>query len=103
MNRLSPEAYWQRFAAAARQPEVAAPPQPGTGQVPSGFVQRVVARAMQARREFSLLLWERWSWRAALAAALGAVVLGGLVLRHARQSSLDVPSGMLEVPQLQPP
>ena len=103
MNPLPPEERWQRFAAAARQGAATVPLQPIPNKAPSGFVARVVAQAMQARREFLALLWERWSWRLALVVATVAVVFGGLVLRHARQARLDVPSVILEVPPLEAP
>lgn len=103
MNPLPPEDHWQRFAAAARQGQLDAPSQPLGGQAPAGLVARVVARAMQARREFLALLWARWSWRVALAAAAVAVVVGCLVARHKHQPRLDVPATMLEVPPLKAP
>ena len=100
MKRLAPEDQWQRFAAAARQSQVVAPPQPVATQAPASLVARVVARAMQARREFLALLWERWSWRLALATAAVAVALGCFVLRHKNHIRLDVPATTLEVPPL---
>jgi len=103
MKRIPPEEQWQRFAAAARQAPLAAPPQPAAGPAPAGLVARVVARAMQARREFLALLWERWSLRMALAAAIVAVAAGCFVLHHKNQPRLDVPSVILEVPPLQSP
>ncbi|MEI7911552.1 MAG: hypothetical protein WCK77_18110 [Verrucomicrobiota bacterium] len=100
MKPLAPEEQWQRFAAAARQRQLDTQPQADAGQPPAGFVVRVVARAMQARREFLALLWERWSWRVALATAAVAVVLGGFVIRHKTQLRLDVPTTTLDVPPL---
>lgn len=100
MKQITPEEQWQRFAAAARQSQAVTPPQPVCAQAPAGFVARVVARAMQARREFIALLWERWSWRLALATAAVAVALGWFVLRHKNQLRLDVPAPTLEVPPL---
>ncbi|MEI7956120.1 MAG: hypothetical protein WCJ66_13205 [Verrucomicrobiota bacterium] len=101
MKSIPPEEQWQRFAAAARQQQQAADhPQPACRQAPAGFVARVVARAMQARREFLALLWQRWSWRLALATAAAAVVVGGFALRHKKQLRLDVPSSTLEIPPL---
>jgi hypothetical protein len=105
VNPIPPEDHWQRFAAAARQGQLSAPSPTVAGPAPAGLVARVVARAMQARREFLALLWERWSWRVALAAAVAAaaVALGGWVIRHKHQPRLDVPATMLEVPPLQSP
>ena len=62
MKPTAPDDPWQRFAAAARHSQHMTAP-PGNGQAPAGLVARVVARAMQARREFLELLWQRWSWR----------------------------------------
>jgi len=105
VNRYAPEDRWQRFAAAARQGTVVVPSQaPDSGQsAPVGFVARVVAQAMQARREFLALLWERWSWRVALVTAAVAATLGFLVVQHGHQPRLDVPSISLEVPPLESP
>ena len=100
MKQLTPEEQWQRFAAAARQTQLTAPPPAAAGPAPAGLVARVVARAMQARREFLALLWQRWSWRLALATAAVAVVLGCLVVRHKSQLRLDVPTPTLEIPSL---
>lgn len=100
MKRIAPEEQWQRFAAAARQSQVVVPPQPASAQAPAGLVARVVARAMQARREFLALLWERWSWRVALATAAVAVALGCFVLCHKSHFQLDVPATTLEIPPL---
>jgi len=100
MKTIPPEEHWQRFAAAARQQQLVERPHPPCGQAPAGFVARVVARAMQARREFLALLWQRWSWRLALATAAAAAVLGGFALRHKIQLRLDVPSSTLEIPPL---
>src|ERR1035437_4425008 len=101
MNPRLPNDPWQRFAAAARQGAAMAPPPPLPA--PSGFVARVVAQAMQARREFVALLWERWSWRMALATAAIALALGGWVLRHPPAACLDVPPLTLDVPTLESP
>lgn len=103
MNRISPEERWQRFAAAARQGPGITPAQAMDRQPSPGFVARVVARAMQARREFLALLWERWSWRMALATASAALLLGGFVLHHSHQPRLDVPPVTLDVPPLLAP
>ena len=103
MNPLPPEEYWQRFAAAARRGTEIAPPPPLSGPPPTGFVVRVVALAMQARREFLALLWERWSWRMALATAAIALTAGYFVMRHTNQPYLDVPADTLEVPPLETP
>lgn len=103
MNQGPPEERWERFVAAARQGVVRATPPPVTGSAPEGFVARVVARAMQARREFLALLWERWSWRVALATAVLAVGIGYFVMRHANQPCLDVPPVILDVPSLESP
>ena len=103
MSRIPPEDRWARFAAVARQAPSSSPAQADSGQAPAGLVARVVARAMQARREFLALLWERWSWRVALATAAVAVVLGYFVVRHAWQARLDIPSATLDVPPLQSP
>jgi len=97
---ITPEEQWQRFAAAARQTQVLTPPPPVCGHAPAGLVARVVARAMQARREFLELLWQRWSWRLALATAAVAVALGGFVICHKAQFRLDLPAPTLEVPPL---
>jgi len=103
MNRMAPEDRWQRFAAAARQGGATAPPQPVASQAPAGFVARIVARAMRARAEFMALLWERWSWRMALATALVAVAAGWFAIFHANQPRLDVPAVTLDVPTLEAP
>jgi len=103
MNPPPPEERWQRFAAASRQGAATLPQQPVPSKAPAGFVARVVAQAMQARREFLALLWERWSWRVALAVATVAVALGCFVLRHAKQPRLDVPPVILDVPPLEAP
>lgn len=104
MNQLPPEERWQRFAAAARQGAATAPLlQPEPSKAPQSFVARVVAQAMQARREFLALLWERWSWRVALITATIALALGFVVVRHARQPRLDVPPVSLDVPPLTSP
>jgi len=95
----APDDPWQRFAAAARHSQHMTAP-PGNGQAPAGLVARVVARAMQARREFLALLWERWSWRVALATASVAVALGCFVVRHKTHLRLDVPATTLDVPPL---
>ena len=100
MKPITPEEQWQRFAAAARQSQVLAPPPPVSGPAPAGLVARVVARAMQARREFLDLLWQRWSWRVALATVTIAVALGGFVIHHKSQLRLDVPAPTLEIPPL---
>ena len=103
MNQLKPEERWQRFAAAARHTQQIIPSPPVAGLPPAGLVARVVARAMQARREFVALLWERWSWRVALVTATGALAAGCWVMRQANQPCLDVPSATLEVPALESP
>ena len=97
-----PEELWNRFAAAARQ-EAVTPLQPETtGPPPGSFVARIVAQAMRARREFAALLWERWSWRAALAAIAVAAAAGIAAVRHHREPRLDVPAETLELPSIDP-
>lgn len=100
MKPITPEEQWQRFAAAARKTQSLAPTPSVVGAAPAGLVARVVARAMQARREFLELLWQRWSWRLALATATVAVALGGFVIHHKSQLRLDVPPPTLEIPPL---
>lgn len=94
MSDPAPEQRWQHFVAAARlgRPVVAAV------APPRGFVARVAAQVMQARREFFEQLWARWSWRAALVAAAAAAGLGWLVVRHLDAPRLAVPALHLELP-----
>lgn len=96
MSESSPNPRWDRLTALARDAEANA----GETQAPFGFAARVVAQAFARRREQALLLWQRWSWRAALFSATAAVACAFVAIRREGPPRLEVPAPTLEVPSL---
>jgi hypothetical protein len=90
MSGLTPEQRWQRFAAGVRHVAVA----PAPTAAPPGFI----ARVLNAQREFFARLWERWSWRGAIMAALVAAACAWFVQHQFGAAPLAVPQIDWELP-----
>lgn len=101
MNDPNHPQRWAHMAAAARRAIGSLPPRDDTA--PLGFAARVVARAFEQRREWIGLLWQRWSWRAALLSATASLVVAFVADRRQPAPCLEVPLPVLDLPALTPP
>jgi hypothetical protein len=90
---------WNEFATAVRR-ELSLPP-PENEAAPFGFATRVVSQWVADRREQTALLWQRWSFRAAVFSVIIAL-FAVLAARPSREAG-GVEGAILPFPGLEVP